>query len=503
MHSKVLLDGSITDGDARGRLMRPAGLRGRWLAVWMILALLLSVAGHAQVQLPDFGDPASAVISPAEEAEIGKNFMRQVRIHLVVVDDPEVEGYIQSLGYRLVSGGTQGSTSFYFFVVADPVINAFAAPGGYIGIHSGLFTGTESESELASVVSHEIAHVTQRHIVRAIAHSERTGLASLAGMLAAIAIGTQNVQAGAAAAAAASAGTRQSQINFTRANEKEADRVGIQMLASAGYDPRAMPIFFERLQMSTRYYSTPPEFLSTHPVTTNRIADSRGRAEQYPYKQYADSTSYGLVRAKLRVITTKDPARLVADFDAELDQGKKGQRTVLLYGRALALAKAGKRDRAREELRKLVEADPDRVSFRVALAQQELSATNIQEALAIFEDTYGLFPDSKQVVRGYADALLRAGQGQRALDVIDDYSRLYSMDAPLYRLAAEAYRQTGRVMESRMALGEHYYMNGDLRQAIHQLQLATREPVGDYYQRSRAEARLQELQREQQRLSQH
>jgi predicted Zn-dependent protease len=462
----------------------------------LALCASLPLAAIGQNQLPDFGDPASSTLSPADEREIGALLMRQIRAYMPVIDDPEIEGYIQSLGYNLLSGGTQGSTDFYFFVIADPAINAFAMPGGYIGINSGLITSAESESEVASVVAHEIAHVTQRHIARAIAASEGTQYATLAAVIAGLIIGTQNSEAGQAAVAGAAAAGAQSQLNFTRSNEKEADRVGIGMLAKAGYDPRAMPTFFEKMHLASRYYSRPPEFLSTHPVTTSRIADSRSRAEQYPYKQIADSASFGLTRAKLNVLTSNNLPRLLAIYEAELKEKKTGDRSPALYGRALTLAKLGKNDRANAELRKLIAAYPERVRFRVALARQMLSAEDIKGALATYEDAYGLFPDSKQLVRGYVDALLRNGQGDRALLVLEDYSRLYAKDAALYRLEAEAYRQIGKTMNSRMSLAEHYYRIGELEAAIHQLQLASNEPGGDFYENSRLDARLKELERE-------
>lgn len=471
----------------------------RVLAIGTLCALL-PLAAIGQNRLPDFGDASSAALSPADERELGAIFMRQIRAQLPVIDDPEIEDYAQSLGYKLLSGGGEGSLDFYFFVIADPVINAFAIPGGYIGIHSGLITSTESESELAAVIAHEIAHVTQRHIARSIAAAEGTQYATLAAVIAGILIGTQNSQAGQAAIAGATAAGTQSRLNFSRANEQEADRVGINMLAKAGYDPRAMPAFFERLDTASRYYSKPPEFLSTHPVTKSRISDSRGRAEQYPYKQYLDSVSYGLTRAKLRVLTSNDPTRLLADYEAELKEERKGDRSAARYGRALILGRLGKGEMSSAELRKLVADYPERVRFRVALAKQALVDGDVKQALAIYREAYGLFPDSSQLIRGYVDALLRDGQGQNALAVLDEYSRINVKGAAMYRLEAEAYRQTGKVTDSRMALAEHYYLSGELDAAIHQLQLAANEPGEDFYQSSRLEARLKELENERQRI---
>jgi predicted Zn-dependent protease len=472
----------------------------RALAIGALCASL-PLAALGQNQLPDFGDASSATLSPADERELGAMFMRQIRAQLPVIDDPEIENYVQSLGYSLLSGSGEGSLDYYFFVIADPTVNAFAIPGGYVGVHSGLITTTESESELASVIAHEIAHVTQHHIARSIAAAEGSQYTTLAGVIAGILIGTQNSQAGQAAIAGATAAGTQSQINFTRANEKEADRVGINMLAKAGYDPRAMPQFFEKLDTASRYYSKPPEFLSTHPVTASRISDSRGRAEQYPYKQYLDSVSYALTRAKVRVMTSNDLTRVLADYEAELKEERKGDRSAALYGRALALGRLGKGARASEEFRKLVAAYPERVRFRVALANQALVAGDINAALDIYAEAYRLFPDSNQLVLGYVDALLRGEQGKKALTVIDDYARVNVKSSALYRLEAEAYRLTGKVMQSRMALSEHYYLSGELDAAIHQLQLAASEPGDDFYQSSRLEARLTELESERKQIA--
>lgn len=461
-----------------------------------VLWATLPFASVAQIQLPDFGDAASATLSPADERELGALYMRQIRAYMPVIDDPEIEDYIQSLGYKLVSGSDKGSGDFYFFIIADPTVNAFAIPGGYIGVNSGLITSTDAESELASVVAHEIAHVTQRHIARAIAAAEGSQYATWAAMLAGLLIGTQNSEAGQAAIAGAAAAGQQSQINFTRTNEKEADRVGITMLAKAGYDPRAMPTFFEKLGIASRYYSKPPEFLSTHPVTTSRISDSRGRAEQYPHKQFLNSISYELTRAKLQATVTNDPARLLASYEATLKSEKKGDRSPVLYGRALVLARLGKSEQAIEEFRNLVSAHPERVRFRAALANELLASEDATQALKVYQDAYGLFPDSKLLIRGYVNALLRDGQGEKALAIIDDYSRVNLKGAALYRLEAEAFRQIGKVMNSRMALAEHYYRYGELEAAIHQLRLAANEPGGDFYQSSKLDARLKELESE-------
>ncbi|MDX1515133.1 MAG: M48 family metalloprotease, partial [Gammaproteobacteria bacterium] len=412
-------------------------------------------------------------------------------------EDAEVEQFIQSIGYRIVSASDEQNVGFTFFVVADGEINAFAAPGGYIGVNSGLILASETESELAAVLAHEIAHVTQRHIARAVALADRSNIPALAGILAAILIGTQNPQAGQAAAAAVVGTTVQKRIDFTRANEQEADRVGMQMLEKSGYDPRAMPAFFEKMQSSARYYRKPPEFLATHPVTTSRIADALGRAEKFPYRHSEDSLDYLFVRAKLRVLTEESPGKAIEYFRSELSNADKRDLSARSYGLALALDKAGLHKEANEILRELVKSYPSHVALRAALADNELRSGDPQEGLNLYAEGYRLFPDNKILVRGYTSALIRTGQSARALEIIENYARVRPLDAPLYRIQAEAFEKSGKPAESHMALAEHYYRMGQLGGAIHQLKLASSVSGDDFYRNSRIEARLKDLEEEQ------
>ena len=238
------------------------------------------------IQLPDMGDSSGTLITPIQEQELGAAFFRSLHNQIEINQDPEIQQYIKETGQRIVANSDTPSYTFHFFVVLDNAINAFAGPGGYIGINSGLILISESESELASVMAHEVAHVTQRHLYRAFEAASRLSIPTAAATLVALLIGTQSPEMAQAALMAIQAGSIQFQIDFTRSNEQEADRVGMQALVKANYDPRSMPIFFERLQQSSRYYGRDiPEFLRTHPVTASRISDTRGRAEKYPYRQ--------------------------------------------------------------------------------------------------------------------------------------------------------------------------------------------------------------------------
>ncbi len=476
------------------------------MAIRAFLVLLATIGGaaglagqsDAQVRLPDFGDSAEATLSPADERALGEALMRELRARLTLVDDPLVEQYIQSLGYRLVAASDRRDLGFTFFVVEDDSLNAFAAPGGFVGLNSGMILATESESELASVLAHEIAHVTQRHIVRAIDHANRSSLPVLAGILAAIIVGTQDVGAGQATAAAVFGATAQSGINFTRQNEMEADRVGIRILADAGFDPREMAGVFVKLQSAARFSPRLPEYLSTHPVTTNRIAEARDRAERLPYRQHASSESYHLVRARLRADTAVDAQRALDRLVEELSTGQAKSPSANAYGQAIAMARLGRDDEAREVLERLVETHPDNLTFRAELAGNVLRTGNLPRALALYSEGLDLYPDNRVLVRGHAAALAAAGRPNETVELIERFGQLYAIDSEMYRMRADAYQKLGRTLESRADLAEHYYLSGGLGQAIDQLRRASREPKeeADFYVASRIEARLEELETE-------
>ncbi len=471
---------------------------GRRIVASALLVSLLTFAvnGWAEVRLPNMGDSTAGVFSSVEEAVLRRAFLRAIRAELPIVEDPEVEAYITGLGQRLVEASDGAGTHFNFFMVADTAINAFAGPGGVIAANTGLMLNTETESEFAAVVAHEIAHVTQRHLARSIEAADRSNLPALAGMLAAIIIGSQNAEMGAATASAVGAFGTQMQLDFTRANEKEADRVGIQILAKAKLDPRAVPNFFERLQQAYRYYSEPPEFLSTHPVTTNRIADSRGRAEQYPYRQFRDSHAFLMVRAKLRVLTAAEPREVLSYFADRLASGRYRDKAATRYGHALALMAVEHWSAAHRELQALMATGEEQAGILIAMAETETALGRKDKAEQRYRHGLDLFPGNRGMERGLIKLLIKAGRTKEATAALRDYRELGVADGIYHRLMAENYQLQGERASSYLALAEHHYYYGRLDVAIQQLHLA-RKAAGDaYYQASRIDARMVEWQHE-------
>lgn len=497
---------------------------------------VLGTVASAAVDLPDMGDSARAVVSSAEERHLGQMFMRNIAESGNIVDDPEVSAYIQSLGYRLVGHLDRPEFKFRFFVVADDTINAFAGPGGHVGVDSGLILATHTESELAAVLAHEISHVTQHHIARAIADAQRSRLPLAVGLLASILMGIANPQMGMAALTATEAGSLQHQLNFTRAHEEEADRIGIELLARAGFDPMAMADFFERLQQMTRVSeNNVPEFLQTHPVTQNRIAEARGRARQLmgsgPVEAVRNSLNYYLMRAKLRVLTATNPNDIVTYFKTQLAaeglvvgaklEGADGkdisftsgdddggginvEREANAYGYAEALMNTGRYDQARPVIRQLLEEQPHKVSYLIARAELDLGAGDPEAALQIFDNALKLYPQSHALIVTYAHALLQSNHPKQAARLLQKHMR-YSQSSPdLYGLLARAQGEAGNAVEAHQSLAEYYYLTGRTETAIEQLKIALSLSMerDDSLQTPRIKARLEQLKQDKQAESQ-
>lgn len=429
-----------------------------------------------KMQLPDMGDSAGTIISPAQEKEFGEAFFRNLHSQAVINQDVEVQQYIQTIGQQLAAHSDTPSNPFHFFVVMDSDINAFAGPGGYIGVNSGLILLTEAESELASVMAHEIGHVTQRHLYRSIEKASKMSIPTVAATLAAILIGTQSPNMGQAALMAVQAGNIQFQIDFTREHEKEADRVGMKTLAEANYDPRSMPTFFERLQQSTRYYGKGvPEFLRTHPVSENRVADTRGRAEVYPYRQYPDSMAYSLTKAKLVVQMAQDKQTALQHFVALEAQGTTEQRAVARYGIGLVRLETLQFAAASEIFQQLVAQYPGQPQYIAALARTAVENREYDKAHSLFQKASNSFPNNNAIKIEYAKSLLKNAQASQAKRVLEGLSEDMKVQPFYYELLAQIFADMKQPAESHRYTAEYYYASGETEAAIMQIRLAQQE----------------------------
>jgi predicted Zn-dependent protease len=462
------------------------------------LAVSLTVATgvvSAQTELPDIGNPAAAAITVDEERQVGEMMTKQLRDQGKIIDDPEVQEYIQSLGLRLASQASDPATRhFQYFVVNEPGINAFAIFGGFIFCNYGTILASGSESELAGVLAHETAHVTQRHLARMINAQSHQGLEQAATILGAILIGVLaggNGNAMEGAIAAAQGMAIQQRINFTRAQEYEADRVGIGFLAAAGFDPQAMANFFEQMSRKEGLNGAwVPEMLRDHPVTSNRIAEARARAAQYERRRPVPSVGYSLIKERLRVITTprEELAHLYTDIGAEhepeLDKS---------YGQALTLMAIEHPAAAVSILEPLVAHHEGNTLLHAALGQAQTQAKQTKEGLATFETALELFPRNVPLSIRYAEALMSAGRARDAHVLLLDLFNNIEPTPPQIRLTAMAASAAGDAGDAYYYMSEYHIANGDLTLSVQQLQLALTAPNLTVVQKERYQARLDEI----------
>ncbi|HET7097791.1 MAG TPA: M48 family metalloprotease [Casimicrobiaceae bacterium] len=453
--------------------------------------------------LPDLGDESLTLATPGQERKLGESVVRQIRASGAYLDDPEVNDYLNELGHRLVAAvpSPDSPFEFEFFAMADPGINAFALPGGFVGVNMGLILLTQSESELAAVLAHEISHVTQHHYTRSLVGQQRSLLYSLGALALALAAakagGSANAgQAIAAGVTSAQALAIQSQLNYTRENEYEADRIGFQRLDAAKFDVNAMATFMERLQKSGRFSEgNAPSYLRTHPVTSERISEAQARAYGKPYRQVPDSLDFQLVRALLRSYQGT-PKEAVAYFDDSLAEHKYNNEVAARYGLVASLLRTANWPRAKSELVKLEKMAPPSPMIDAMAGHVYMESGDLDRAIAIFEGALAKYPSKMQLIYDYPEALLKAKRPKDAAAFLERELAVFPSNGPLHRIAARTYAELGKKAQQYLHQGEFYAWQGDLRGAVNQLELASKATDADFYQSSVVETRLRALRRE-------
>ncbi len=462
----------------------------------LLLPVVLILAAPAWGQsLPDLGGGGDAGLSPQMERRIGESIMRDIRFRdPSYLDDPEIADYLGNLGARLVRTSAGARQDFEFFAMRDHTINAFALPGGFIGVHTGLLSSAESESEVASVLAHEVAHVTQRHIARMLGQQQQLQIPMLAALAAAILLGRSRPDLASGAAAAASAGAIQTQLSYSRDFEREADRIGFQALEGAGFDAHAMASFFEKMQRGMRVSDdgTLPGYLRTHPMTVERIADAQNRAASLSYRQHPDSPEFQLVRAKLRA-ESGDARDAVAYFDASVRDKRYASEAAARYGLAASLLRERRAKEADAELARARAAGGAGPMIETLAARVKQALGDRAGAAALLGEAYARYPHSRPLLYAQADALHEAGRNPQALDLLTESLRLYPRDARLHQRQARTYSALGKRSLQHQAQAEVYALQGSLPAAIEQLQLARSAGDGDFYQLSVVDAKLKEL----------
>ena len=468
--------------------------------LFLSLLLLLPYPAYSlDIALPDMGDPSDNLITPAAEKRLGRAFIRNLKNRERFVNEPVYEDYIESLGRRIAANSDNPGRHYRFHLIENSRVNAFAAPDGQIGIYSGLVLTSESESELAAVVAHEIAHVTQKHLMRTFYRAQQMSLPAAAALLAAVLVGVSGGggQIGGAAISGIQAGMLQDRINYTRHNEKEADRLGMGFLVKSKFDPRAMPAFFGRMAKANQAYSSRlPELLRTHPVTTNRISDSLGRASKYPYRQYKENLRYHLLRSWLRVRSFSRPSKAVTHFKSTLKQGRYRNKEAHQFGYALALKQKRLYGEARPILAKLLAKRPRMAEYRITLAELDAARGKTGQALKTISAGRKLSPRNKPLALKQAELYQKSGKHKAAAKVLFRFSKRHSDDSRIFAKLSRAEAKSGKRANAHASMAEHYYIEGQLKAAIQQLETALRQRSITDFQSAKYAARLKSIKQE-------
>jgi len=447
-------------------------------------------------QLPEMGSPENAMLSKSDEYEIGLMAMHQMRGQGLIIEDPELTDYIQTLGSRLAAQSRDDDQNFQYFILRSNEINAFATFGGFICVNSALFLITESESDLAAVLGHETAHVSQRHIARSILAQSHASLATTAAMLAAVLIGAAAGAGSGAmegAIAMSQAVALQQAMNFSRADEAEADRVGIGLMAGAGFNATSMASFFETMARRVGDPETPGPFdmLRNHPVTRDRTAEARARAGQYAKNPVHESIMYPWMKERLRVLVAPADKDMVVYYAQLRDH--RALSDAELYGEALAQTNEGQAGAAAVTLRALVDKYPQITALYSALGQALQADHQSAAALANFEHAMALFPRNVPVSVRYADTLVQTGHARQAHLLLLDLFNNTQPTSEQIRMTALAASAAGDTGDASYYMAEYHISNGDLPLANQQLELALASPNLTSVQRQRFRARLDQI----------
>jgi predicted Zn-dependent protease len=446
-----------------------------------LLALCLySITSDAE--LPTLGDPTLGSFSSRDEAKLGQAFYHSLRANLPFVDDLQLNYYLQSLGQRLVTHSDAAGNRFRFFIIESSTINAFAGPDAHIGINSGLLIESRNESQLASVIAHEISHVSQRHLARAIDKSGNAGIATFATILAAILLGSQDSQAGQAVLFGGLAGAQQASLNFTRSNEYEADRIGIRILADAGINPEGMVEFFETLLAQSGGGGI--EYLRTHPLNTNRVSEAKNRLKESQLDLPRNSDDFQFAHARLSVLTHKHPEKIANENIAKPD-------IINSYRKALALIRINEPGKAVLLLKPLTDTNKH-PWIKLALAEA-YSANNQQKpALALYQKLAKFYPGFLPVTLAYAEALTENRRPEKSIALLKHQLQLDD-DAVIHKALAHAYYVNGQISAALESTGNQYARQGYIELALQQYDNALDQPNINVTTRQRLETKKKEL----------
>ncbi|MDF7666332.1 M48 family metalloprotease [Orbaceae bacterium ESL0727] len=453
------------------------------------------------IKLPDMGTAAASTLSIGQEMEMGDYYMRMLRDSAPIINDPVLNQYINDLGEKLVSKADSVQTPFHFYIMQSDVLNAFAFFGGNVVVHSRLILDTDNESQLASVLSHEIGHVTQRHLARAMESQNRSSPYVWGAALGSILLALASPNAGMAAITSTIAGSAQNMISFTQSNEQEADRVGLKTLVKSGFDPNASSEFLQKLADQTRYMSKPPEILLTHPLPDSRLSDVRNLSMQYGKKSVAPSLNYYLAKARLAILLSrnKNVSKLLLEDYQKINNEQS--KIAIIYGKALDEHCNDDNQKAKQTLQPLLDRDPNNVWYIDLMTDIDLELNNVNAAITRLESALKKNPDSSALQLNLANAYVKNKDYQQAVTLLHRYTYAHNDDMNGWELLTTAYgglRSRAQEMTSR---AEVIALQGQFQQAIALLKNARIQTQGNQMLLSRIDARIVQLDQMQKRYA--
>lgn len=457
-------------------------------------------SGSGRNKLPEIGVVASSAISIDKELIIGDVLMRQLRGQAPILNDPILEEYINELGNRLVSKADNVKFPFNFFLINNAEINAFAFFGGNVGVHTGLIVRANTESELASVLAHEIAHVTQRHIARRVEAQQRFSPIQIASTIAGLLLATLDTEAGIAALTAGNASAQQYAINYTRSNEQEADRIGFRILSNAGFDPKGAANFFRKLASQSRFRSSPLQFLLTHPLPESRITDARIRAESYNGPTPAPSYRFHLAKNRLLARFFGTPELNVKTFQKQLDDKSYVFKQAAQYGLALSLLADEQPKKAKVIIDQLLENEPDNLFFVDTATDILLELEDKDSAVKNLQEFAKKSPRNRVVTLNLANAAIKSKDYESAVDVLKDYLLINPDHLLSHQLLSDAYQQSNKLLEMHQTNAEIYALLAAYPRAIDELHTAYNFAKDSHIEKQRIRARIDQLRVAQDRL---
>ncbi|OCG34548.1 beta-barrel assembly-enhancing protease [Gilliamella sp. Gris1-4] len=474
------------------------------IALVLSTSLLLqstSIVYADNINLPDIGTAAATTLSIGQEMEMGDYYMRMLRASAPIINDPVLNQYINDLGKKLVSKSESVKTPFHFYIMKSDVLNAFAFFGGNVVIHSKLILDTDNESQLASVMSHEIGHVTQRHLARAMENQNRNSPYVWGATLGSLLLTLANPEAGMAAMTSTMAGSAQNMISFTQSNEQEADRVGLRTLAKAGFDPYASSEFLQKLADQSRFSSKAPEILLTHPLPNSRLTDIRNRSLQYSKKNVSPSLNYYLAKARLAILMAKNKntAKLLVEDYKKLNNEQS--KTAIIYANALADNLSGNNQKAKQQLQPLLDSDPNNIWYIDLMTDIDLALNNSSTAITRLQAALKKSPNSSALQLNLANSYIKNKNYQQAVSLLHRYTFDHNDDSNGWELLVTAYGGLHARAKEMSARAELIALEGQFQQSIQLLQNAKNQTKGDQTMISKIDARINQLKQLQKRYA--